>query len=139
MTNISLDVQKKLDSFSSDIKDSLLFLKKLIYEVAQKEGLKDLEETLKWGELSYLNKNGRPIRIGTFNKSQDKYAIFFNCKTKLVKTFRILFPDIFTFEGNRAIIFTLNDKIPIKELEYCILLSLTYHKRKHLEMLDEEN
>lgn len=137
MNNISIDVQNKLDSFPSDIKEKVLLLKELIYKVAKEENIKDLVETLKWGEVSYLAKGGSTIRIGS-SKKTNEYGIYFNCKTKLIKTFRVLFPDIFNYEGNRAIIFTLNDDIHKKELEYCILLALTYHKRKHLDMLDSE-
>ena len=67
----------------------------------------------------------------------DEYALYFNCKTKLVETFRVLFSDRFTFEDNRAIIFQEDDVIDEKALRYCILLSLTYHDRKHLSMLDD--
>jgi hypothetical protein len=61
--------------------------------------------------------------------------MYFHCKTKLVDTFRELYNDTFNFSGNRAIIFSKNDKIPVDELKYCIYLSLTYHRRKHLPLL----
>lgn len=138
MNKISLDAKKKLDSFPNEIKEKLLILKELIYKVAKEEKIKDLEETLKWGEVSYLTKYGSTIRIGSTKNTINEYAIYFNCKTKLIKTFRVLFPDIFNYKGNRAIVFTLEDEIHKEELEYCILLALTYHKRKHLEMLDFE-
>jgi len=67
----------------------------------------------------------------------DQYTLYFNCKIKLVETFRVLFSDRFQFEGNRAIVFQKDDIIDVKALKYCILLSLTYHDRKHLNMLDD--
>ena len=63
--------------------------------------------------------------------------MFFNCKTKLIETFRELFSDRFRFEGSREIIFQKDEDFDIKALKYCILLSLTYHDRKHLYMLDD--
>jgi hypothetical protein len=33
-------------------------------------------------------------------------------------------------EGNRAILFRLNDKIPIRELSHGIAMALTYHLNK---------
>ena len=54
-----------------------------------------------------------------------------------METFRVLFSDRFQFEGNRAIVFQKDDIIDVKALKYCILLSLTYHDRKHLNMLDD--
>jgi len=49
--------------------------------------------------------------------------------TDLVDTLRTLFPDDFKFEGNRAIVFALEDKIPEDALAMCIVASLTYHWR----------
>lgn len=40
--------------------------------------------------------------------------------------------DILRFEGSRAIVFSKEDKIPVKAVKHCILLTLTYHKQKHL-------
>jgi hypothetical protein len=63
--------------------------------------------------------------------------MYFNCRTKLVDTFRELYRDQFKFYGNRAIVFHEGDEIPIDALKHCILLALTYHRRKHLPMLGE--
>jgi hypothetical protein len=38
--------------------------------------------------------------------------------------------DKFRFEGNRAILFNLEDKIPVHELRQCIAMALTYHLDK---------
>jgi len=61
--------------------------------------------------------------------------MYFHCKTKLVDTFKELYRDILKFEGNRAIIFDMKDKIPVNELKHSIELSLTYHQRKNLPLL----
>ena len=60
----------------------------------------------------------------------DQYAMYFNCNTRLVDTFREIYGDQFRFEGNRAIVFDEADPIPIDELSDCISLALTYHLRK---------
>lgn len=135
---MSLEVKDVLDTYPVIIKNKLLFLRELIIEISIEENIKDLKEELKWGDLSYLCKNGSTIRIAYNKNKKDEYGIYFNCKTKLVKTFRILFLDLFTFEDNRAIKFQINEKIALKELKYCILLALTYHERKYLLMLDIE-
>lgn len=95
----------------------------------------EIEETLKWGEPSYLTKNGSTIRIGWKKKNPEQYAMYFHCKTKLVDTFKELYRNNFKFEGNRAIIFGINEKIATEELKHCILMSLNYHNIKHLPML----
>ena len=111
-------------------------LRKLILESAEElEEVKEIEETLKWNEPSYIAKHGSTIRIDWKNKQPDQYAIYFKCTSKLVPTFKMVFNDKFNFEGDRAIIFSLNDKLPEAELKKCISAGLTYHKVKHLPLL----
>jgi hypothetical protein len=47
----------------------------------------------------------------------------------LVGSFRELYPDEFTFEGNRVLLFARDDKPPQAALKHCIGLALTYHAR----------
>ena len=114
----------------------LLFLRQLVLDTAaETEGVNKLEETLKWGEPSYISRSGTTVRIGWKKSNPKQYAMFFHCKTTLVDTYKEIYRDTFKFEGNRAIIFNESDEIPIEELKHCISLSLTYHSRKHLPML----
>lgn len=82
-----------------------------------------------------LQKKGSTIRIDWKPKYVDQYAVYFHCKTKLVDTFRELYPDAFRYDGNRAIVFNEKSELPVKELKHCIALSLNYHKIKYLPML----
>ena len=68
-------------------------------------------------------------------KKPNQYAMYFQCSSRLVSTFKIIYKDTFKFQGNRAILFELHDKVPEKELKHCVFLTLTYHKRKHLPLL----
>ena len=106
-------------------------IRSLIFEVAREtEGIGELEETLKWGQPSYLPqkpKIGSTIRIGREKKTDGDYAVYFKCRTTLVLTFRERYKNKFRFEGNRAILFNLGDKIPVRELRQCIAMALTYH------------
>lgn len=118
------------------IRKKLLFLRQLIIDTASEtEGVSDFEETLKWGEPGFVTRSGSTIRIAWKKSKPDQYAIFFHCKTKLVDTFKELYKHQFRFEGNRAIVFSKDDDIPIEELKHCIALSLTYHHIKHLPLL----
>ena len=63
-------------------------------------------------------------------KSPQRYAMYFHCQTKLVDTFRALFPNEFTYDGNRAIIFEQSDVVLKKPLSHCIAMALTYHLNK---------
>ncbi|CAB1084335.1 hypothetical protein D1AOALGA4SA_11860 [Olavius algarvensis Delta 1 endosymbiont] len=127
-------VEAAFNVFSPAVKKKLMRLRKLIFEVAEKtEGVGELEETLKWGQPSYLtpqSKSGSTIRLGREKKTQGDYAIYFKCQTTLVPTFREQFQDKFRYEGNRAILFRIDDKVPVRELKRCIAMALTYHLRK---------
>ncbi len=132
----NIKVLEKFQSYPKDIRQKLMRLRQLILDVASKTGkIGDLEETLKWGEPSYLTHGGSTVRINWNETNPEKYAMYFNCNTKLVDTFKKIYSDKFNFEGNRAIVFHRKDKVPIKELKHCIALSLQYHKIKHLPML----
>lgn len=128
--------QAKFDAYPENIRPKMLKLRRLILEVADEiENLTEVEETLKWGEPSYLTKKGSTLRMDWKSKTPNQYAMYFKCTSKLVPTFKTLFPTQFTYEGNRAIIFDLEEKIAEEELKACILAALTYHSRKHLPLL----
>ena len=134
----SSDVKEKFNTYPPEMKEKLLELRELVFDVANSEkSITDVDETLKWNEPSCLTKNGSTGRMDSKQSKPDQYTLYFNCKTKLVETFRVLFSDRFQFEGNRAIVFQKDDIIDVKALKYCILLSLTYHDRKHFNMLDD--
>jgi hypothetical protein len=134
--NTSPEVKSVFNNYPDQVREKIVNLRRLIMEAVQEtENITSLEETLKWGEPSYLVKNGSTIRIDWKEKKPDQYAIYFKCTSKLVPSFKIVFKDKFEFEGDRAIVFQMDDKIPEKELKNCIKAGLTYHKIKHLPML----
>ncbi|MEQ9279640.1 MAG: DUF1801 domain-containing protein [Balneola sp.] len=123
-------------NYPKSVQTQMYQLRELVLSTAREiEGLDKLEETLKWGEPSYLTKHGSTVRMDWKKKSPDQYAMYFKCTSKLVPTFKELYPDVFTFEGDRAIIFKLDERIPDNELKHCVKLALTYHKVKHLPLL----
>lgn len=129
-------VKEVFKKYPKKVKTQMLFLRDLVLETASEiDGLENLEETLKWGEPSYLTKFGSTVRMDWKEKNPDQYAIYFKCTSKLVPTFKAIYGDIFTFEGSRAIVFKLNDQVPEDELRHCISMALTYHKIKHLPLL----
>jgi hemoglobin-like flavoprotein len=127
---------KVFQNYPDSVQSQMEKLRKIVLEAASEvDGLENLEETLKWGEPSYLTKHGSTVRMDWKEKKPDQYAMYFKCTSKLVPTFKELYQDVFTFEGDRAIVFKLDEKIPEKELKHCIKLALTYHKVKHLPIL----
>lgn len=134
------EIELVFDNYPEFVQNKILALRELIVQSANEmDGISYLEETLKWGEPSYLTKHGSTIRIDWKAKSPNQYAIYFKCTSRLVETFKTVFQDIFVFEGKRAIIFQLEEEIPRAALKSCIKAALRYHKIKHLPTLGIEN
>jgi Domain of unknown function (DU1801) len=118
-------------AYPAPIRARLLALRRLIFDTAKTtNGVGRLEETLKWGQPSYLTaetKSGSTIRIDQVKSTANQYAVYFHCQTDLVATFRELYPKEFSFGGNRSILLSAGDKIPEPALRHCLALALTYH------------
>jgi hypothetical protein len=121
-------------SYPEALREKLLALRQLIFEAAlATEGVGALEETLKWGQPSYVTAqtgSGSPVRIDRVKSPATQYAVYFHCQTNLVATFRELYPGQMKFGGNRSILFDQEDPIPREALRHCLSLALTYHARK---------
>jgi uncharacterized protein DUF1801 len=130
----SPQVSAAFEAYPENVKAKLEFLRHLIIDTAlATEGVGRLEETLKWGQPSYLtttSKSGSTIRIDRVKSDRGKYAMYFHCQTNLVATFRQIYPSELTYGGNRSILFDVNDKIEEGALRHCISLALTYRLRK---------
>jgi len=130
-------VDQVFKNYPVHVRKQMASLRKLVKKAAQElPDVTDLEETLKWGEPSYLSKKGSTVRMDWKEKKPDQYALYFKCTSKLVETFKHVYGDFFNYEGTRAIIFKLNDELPEKELKKCIQAALRYHKVKNLPTLD---
>ncbi len=129
-------VEDVFNKYPKTVRPKLLHLRELVLSAASEiDELEKLEETLKWGEPSYLTKHGSTVRMDWKEKNPGQFAIYFKCTSRLVPTFKKIYKDKFKFEGDRAIVFKLNEKIPEAELKHCITMALTYHKIKHLPLL----
>lgn len=134
--NSNHEVKEKFKNYPPKARKQLKALRKLILETAKEiEDIQELEETLRWGEPSYLVKKGSTIRMDWKSRNPDQYAMYFSCTTRLVPTFQLIFKNQLKFEGKRAIVFDLDETMNEEAVKYCITLALTYHKVKHLPML----
>ncbi len=132
----NLDVKNKFDSYPFEIKVKMLKLRSLILNTYnQSNEAESIEECLKWGEPSYLVKSGSTVRIDWKSKNSEFLNIYFNCKSKLVETYREIYSDELIFEKNRAILLKVNEVFPEKNLVHCFELAMNYHKIKHLPLL----
>ena len=109
-------------------------LRRMIYEVAAKtDGVGEIEETLKWGQISYrtpVTKSGTTIRIDTVRNTSGQVGMYVNCQTTLVETFRARYGDLFQYEGSRCVMFGADEEIPAEAAMDCIAMALTYHLNK---------
>jgi hypothetical protein len=128
------NVKAAYDSYPANARDALLNVRALIFKTAaQNPAVGPLTETLKWGEPAYLTeatKSGSTIRMAWKPAKPDHGALFFNCKTTLVDTMREIYPDAFTYQGTRAVLFALDRPLPNDALAHCIEMALTYHRNK---------
>ena len=127
-------VEAVFGAYPKPLKARLLALRDLILDTAKStKGVGALQETLKWGQPSYLTaetKSGSTIRIDRVKSSASQYAVYFHCQTDLVATFRERYPTEFGYGGNRSIILNAEDDIPEAALRHCVALALTYHRNK---------
>jgi hypothetical protein len=113
------EVARVFKDYPESMRRSLMRLRRLIFDTAARlDGVGPLEETLRWGEPAYVTTSGSgsTIRIDRRRKRPNQYD------------FRAAFPDTFTFEGNRAIVFDAGDRVPVRHLAVCISAALTYHR-----------
>ena len=127
-------VDAVFNAYPAPLKAKLKTLRRLIFQTARTtEGVGSLQETLKWGQPSYLTpqtNSGSTIRIDQVKSAAGRYAVYFHCQTNLVETFRELYPTQLRFEGNRSIVLDAKDELPRAELGHCVALALTYHLNK---------
>jgi hypothetical protein len=127
------EVAAAFSSYPRRLQMKLLALRQLILDTAAAtDGVGTLEETLKWGQVSYLtkeSKSGSTIRIDQVKSEPDKYALYFHCQTNLVETFRELYPNL-VYGGSRCILLDATEALPKAALRHCVALALTYHLRR---------
>lgn len=123
------NVENTFAAFPETAQKGLLQLRERIFAVAARtQGVGKIHETLKWGQPAYLTpetKSGSTLRLGL--PKQGGFAIYTHCQTSLMSDFQLLFPDEFTYEGNRAIHFTSDADLPFEKLDILIKNALIYH------------
>ena len=127
-------VAGKFAAYPGNVRDRLLALRAMIFETAAgTDGVGFVQETLKWGQPSYLTprtRSGSTVRIDQVSGQPGTVAAYFHCRSGLVGEFRSHYGDQLKFEGNRAILLGPGEDLPSAPLRHCIALALTYHLRK---------
>ena len=113
------------------VRDVLLGLRELIFDVAAGAGVGELEESLKWGEPAYRPRNGAGTTVRIDWKARDRGVVylFVPCQTDLVDRWRGRFEGVLEFQGQRAIRLCWEEPLPEGALRICLEDALTYHRR----------
>ncbi|GAB2188121.1 DUF1801 domain-containing protein [Roseibium sp. LAB1] len=121
------------DAYPAVIRDCLLAIRALIVDTAMvRDDIGTLEETLKWGQASYLTKRpktGTTIRIDRDKSGAGDVALFVNCQSSLISDWRAMFPDL-VFGGDRSVHFSVDTPLPEAAIRQMITMALTYHSAK---------
>jgi hypothetical protein len=125
------DVQAAFEAFPEQVRERCLALRALIFDVAaDMREVGQISEELRWGEPAYLTpqtRAGSTIRIGV--PKAGGYALFVNCRTRLIEEFRPLAPPDWRFEGTRAVLFRADERPSEAPLALLVRAALSYHLR----------
>ncbi|GAB3488916.1 hypothetical protein [Marinomonas epiphytica] len=124
------DVEQKLNGYPESIRQIMLSIRKLIFGVAENCRLGEVEESLKWGQLSYKVSKGTAIRMDWNETTKDKLHFYVHCQTSLIGAFRAMYPEQFDYQGNRELMMTIEGDMPLNCLAHCIELAFTYDRKK---------
>jgi hypothetical protein len=128
----SADVNQVFEAFPASHRGHLLQLRAWILDVASElDATGGVEETLKWGEPSYLPlrpRVGTTVRLGVFDR--DTVALYVHCQTTLIETFRRRFSNERSYSKNRAVLFDIAKPLPEPEIRACVRMALYYHLDK---------
>ena len=119
------------ESYPAAVRERLLRLREMIIATAaDTPGVGTLQETLKWGQVSYLTPesgSGTTVRIDV-DAASGQPAVYVNCQTNLVDGYRALYPEAFEYQGTRAVV--IGEAPDEAALRHVIAQALTYHLRK---------
>lgn len=125
-------VEARFRALPEPLRLPMLRLRQTILDVAAgRSEIGPLTETLKWGEPAWLPsrpRTGTTVRADALKGSATHYALYVHCQTSLIETYRRHYPGEFSYDGNRALIFTTEREPPAEPLAHCIAFALTYHR-----------
>lgn len=120
--------------FDDVMKMRLLQIRQMIFDIAaQDKAIGPINETLKWGEPSYLTeqtKSGTTIRLSNVKNKPDQCGIYVHCQISLISEFRDNFSEELEFSGNRAVLIDIHKPLNEDLIEMFLQKALTYHLRK---------
>jgi hypothetical protein len=70
-------IEQRFKSYPEEVSDLAFQMKTLLYEVAETEGIKHIEESFKWGEPSFKAPDGSPIRMDWKEKTPEYFKTLY--------------------------------------------------------------
>ncbi|MEM8750618.1 MAG: DUF1801 domain-containing protein [Pseudomonadota bacterium] len=128
-------ISEAINRWDTETRTHFKEVRKRIFAVADQHAqIGSIEETLKWGEPSYLTvrpKSGSTLRVST-NREDGRLTLFVNCQTDLIDQIKTRYPDAFDYHGKRSVVFKSTSGSDADALDHVIALVLTYHSRKRV-------
>lgn len=135
----SAAVKAVFDAYDPVVRERMLALRQCLFDVAaENPAIGPIEETLKWGQPSYLTpktKSGTTVRFDAIAKEPGTIGLYVHCQTTLADTYRTLYGDELDIDGKRCVKLGPNIKLPSQPISHCIELALTYHLNKRKDEL----
>lgn len=129
------DIDRKIAGYPPGAQRLAEQIRKLVHSSALKLGIPTVHESLTWNEPTFKSPSGSPFRMDWKEGTPESFYLFFHCQTLLVEIYKTIYPDTFTYQGNRAIVLSLHEPYSEEALTHCIMLALQYHRIKHLPLL----
>lgn len=107
-------------------------IRRIVWNVAVRAEIGTLDESLKWGQPSWLPQRkrvGSTLRCYWHPARADTISLYLNCNTTLAETMKTLYPTSFDYEGRRGLHLSLHAPLPKDAIDHCAFLTLTYHRK----------
>ena len=133
----NVEVKGVFEAYNDAVRGALMALREIIFVTAEEyDEVGELEETLKWGNPSYLTynpKSGTTIRLSQLCSNAEEYAMSVHCQSTLISEFKEVYPEL-KYDENRSVIFNIKETLPRKTVKHFIYLALSYHHRKKYDI-----
>lgn len=127
----SAEVGHAFSLFSRAGRQRLLRVRQRIFDLAAGvEAVGAIQESLKWGEPSYVStkrKCGTPIRLRL--AADDTFGLSVHCQTSIIAELKKAHPGL-RYDGSRSLLLPVAVEPPVEVIDQLIRLALTYHRNK---------
>lgn len=120
-------IEAAFAAFPQPAHETLLAMRELIFEIAATLPIDGVQESLKWGQPSYIgNKpnSGTPVRLG-LTKAGD-VAVLTHCQSTVMSDFQAICPRDLRFDDNRALLLDADTPPDPAVIAPLIRAALTY-------------